>query len=101
MILRRLTESIRRQDWFTVALEVLIVVLGVFRASKQTFSALKLSAWCIPDSSAEPSNTSATAAHGPDCCCRSRWATDSFWSIHRPRIGPSWEGRGASRTHWP
>lgn len=30
MILRRLAESIRRQDWFTVVLEVLIVVLGVF-----------------------------------------------------------------------
>jgi len=30
MILRRLAESIRRQDWFTVLLEILIVVLGVF-----------------------------------------------------------------------
>jgi len=30
MILRRLAQSIRRQDWFTVALEVVIVVLGVF-----------------------------------------------------------------------
>ena len=30
MILRRLADSIRRQDWFTVVLEVLIVVLGVF-----------------------------------------------------------------------
>lgn len=30
MILRRLAESLRRQDWFTVGLEVAIVVIGVF-----------------------------------------------------------------------
>jgi hypothetical protein len=30
MILRRLAQSFRRQDWFTLLLEVLIVVLGVF-----------------------------------------------------------------------
>lgn len=30
MILRRLTDALRRQDWFTVAIETLIVVLGVF-----------------------------------------------------------------------
>jgi hypothetical protein len=30
MILRRLTDAFRRQDWFTVAVETLIVVLGVF-----------------------------------------------------------------------
>lgn len=30
MILRRLAKSIRQQDWFTVTLEVVIVVLGVF-----------------------------------------------------------------------
>ncbi len=30
MILRRLAEAFRRQDWFTVAVETLIVVLGVF-----------------------------------------------------------------------
>lgn len=30
MILRRLTDSFRKQDWFTVAVETLIVVLGVF-----------------------------------------------------------------------
>ena len=30
MILRRLAQSIRRQDWFTVVLEIVIVVLGVF-----------------------------------------------------------------------
>lgn len=30
MILQRLATSIRRQDWFTVAIETLIVVLGVF-----------------------------------------------------------------------
>ena len=30
MILRRFAESIRRQDWFTVLLEIFIVVLGVF-----------------------------------------------------------------------
>ena len=30
MILRRLADSIRRQDWFTVLLEVVIVVIGVF-----------------------------------------------------------------------
>ena len=30
MILRRISESIRRQDWFTVLLEVVIVVIGVF-----------------------------------------------------------------------
>ncbi|MCH2457688.1 MAG: hypothetical protein MK186_06525, partial [Henriciella sp.] len=30
MILRRLAMSIRKQDWFTVLIETLIVVLGVF-----------------------------------------------------------------------
>lgn len=30
MILRRLTTAIRKQDWFTVVIETLIVVLGVF-----------------------------------------------------------------------
>ncbi|MFN0023862.1 MAG: hypothetical protein ACKVS5_08180 [Parvularculaceae bacterium] len=30
MILRRLTEAFRRQDWFTVFVETMIVVLGVF-----------------------------------------------------------------------
>ncbi|MBL38910.1 MAG: hypothetical protein CMP07_10930 [Xanthomonadales bacterium] len=30
MILRRLTEALRRQDWSTVAVEIMIVVLGVF-----------------------------------------------------------------------
>ena len=30
MILRHISESIRRQDWFTVFIEVLIVVIGVF-----------------------------------------------------------------------
>jgi len=30
MILRRLTDAFRKQDWFTVAVETLIVVLGVF-----------------------------------------------------------------------
>lgn len=30
MILRRLAESIRRQDWFTVLVEIVIVVIGVF-----------------------------------------------------------------------
>jgi hypothetical protein len=30
MILRRLSEGIRKQDWFTVVVEILIVVLGVF-----------------------------------------------------------------------
>ncbi|MCA8899924.1 MAG: hypothetical protein KDA53_01600 [Hyphomonas sp.] len=30
MILRRLTDALRKQDWFTVAIETLIVVLGVF-----------------------------------------------------------------------
>jgi len=30
MILRRLTNAFRRQDWFTVFIETLIVVLGVF-----------------------------------------------------------------------
>jgi len=30
MILRRLTEALRRQDWATVVIETLIVVLGVF-----------------------------------------------------------------------
>ena len=30
MILRRLAQSIRRQDWFTVLLEIVIVVIGVF-----------------------------------------------------------------------
>ena len=30
MILRRLTEACRKQDWFTVLIETLIVVLGVF-----------------------------------------------------------------------
>lgn len=30
MILRKLAEAIRRQDWFTVVVEVLIVVIGIF-----------------------------------------------------------------------
>ena len=30
MILRRITDAFRRQDWFTVAVETLIVILGVF-----------------------------------------------------------------------
>ena len=30
MILRRLATAIRKQDWFTVFIETLIVVLGVF-----------------------------------------------------------------------
>jgi hypothetical protein len=30
MILRRLAAALRRQDWFTVGLEIMIVVLGVF-----------------------------------------------------------------------
>ena len=30
MILRRITSAFKRQDWFTVAIETLIVVLGVF-----------------------------------------------------------------------
>lgn len=30
MILRRLVDSLRKHDWFTVAMEVGIVVLGVF-----------------------------------------------------------------------
>lgn len=30
MILRRLANAIRRQDWFTVSLEVLIVMIGIF-----------------------------------------------------------------------
>jgi hypothetical protein len=30
MILRRLTTAFRKQDWFTVAVEIMIVVLGVF-----------------------------------------------------------------------
>ena len=32
MILRRLSDAFRKQDWFTVAVEILIVVLGVFLA---------------------------------------------------------------------
>ncbi len=30
MTLRRIATAVRRQDWFTVAVETLIVVLGVF-----------------------------------------------------------------------
>ena len=30
MIVRRLSDAFRKQDWFTVAVEILIVVLGVF-----------------------------------------------------------------------
>lgn len=30
MILRRLAEAIRRQDWFTVLLEIVIVMIGIF-----------------------------------------------------------------------
>ena len=30
MILRRITDAFRRQDWFTVFIETLIVVLGVY-----------------------------------------------------------------------
>jgi uncharacterized protein YcgL (UPF0745 family) len=32
MILRRLTTALRKQDWFTVVIETLIVVFGVFIA---------------------------------------------------------------------
>ena len=32
MILRRLAEGVRQQDWFTVVLEILIVVVGIFVA---------------------------------------------------------------------
>ncbi len=30
MILRKIAEAVRRQDWFTVSLEVLIVMIGIF-----------------------------------------------------------------------
>ncbi|WP_373006243.1 hypothetical protein [Hyphomonas sp.] len=30
MILRRITDAFRKQDWFTFAVETLIVVFGVF-----------------------------------------------------------------------
>ena len=30
MILRRLADAIRDQSWFTVALEIMIVVIGIF-----------------------------------------------------------------------
>ncbi len=30
MILRRLATALREQNWFTVALEILIVVVGIF-----------------------------------------------------------------------
>ncbi|WP_299949230.1 hypothetical protein [Hyphomonas sp. BRH_c22] len=30
MILRRITDAFRKQDWFTVAVETLIVFFGVF-----------------------------------------------------------------------
>ena len=30
MIVRRLSDSIRRQNWFTVLVEIVIVVIGVF-----------------------------------------------------------------------
>jgi len=30
MIIRRLVQSLRRRDWFTVVIEILIVVVGVF-----------------------------------------------------------------------
>jgi hypothetical protein len=30
MILQRISDAFRRQDWFTVTVETLIVVLGVF-----------------------------------------------------------------------
>jgi len=30
MILRRIAAAVRRQDWFTVGVEIMIVVLGVF-----------------------------------------------------------------------
>ena len=30
MILRRISEAIRNQDWFVVVLEVMIVVVGIF-----------------------------------------------------------------------
>ncbi len=30
MILRRLANAIRQQDWFVVTIDILIVVLGVF-----------------------------------------------------------------------
>lgn len=30
MILRRLADAFRRQDWFTVSLEIVIVMIGIF-----------------------------------------------------------------------
>lgn len=30
MMLRKLADAIRRQDWFTVTLEVVIVMIGIF-----------------------------------------------------------------------
>ena len=30
MILRKLADAMRRQDWFTVALEIAIVMIGIF-----------------------------------------------------------------------
>ena len=37
MILRSLTTAIRKQDWFTVAVETLIVVFGVLDRLEQDF----------------------------------------------------------------
>ncbi len=36
MILRRLAQSIRKQDWFAVAIEFIIVVTGIFVALQVT-----------------------------------------------------------------
>ena len=44
MILRRLTDAFRKQDWFTVGIETLIVVLGVFhglQSAREVARALK------------------------------------------------------------
>ncbi|MFT4630918.1 MAG: hypothetical protein ACI8PV_002051, partial [Dinoroseobacter sp.] len=30
MIIRRLTESIKQQDWFVATIEIMIVVVGIF-----------------------------------------------------------------------
>ena len=33
MLLRRITSALRKQDWVTVALEIMIVVIGIFFGS--------------------------------------------------------------------
>ena len=49
MILRKLASAIRRQDWFTVLLEFVIVVLGIF-IGRLSFAVAGVSSSLVPRS---------------------------------------------------